>query len=918
MSTYIHGCTTSYNGCSITPTQTYKAGEDVTLTLEHQCNKCELLRVEVDGKVINVQDHKIVFEKLSADHVVDVYMTKPIKQAPTLGGQDTEGSYSITVNRYGGDKNFFTSNSRNIALDDTSDGSWSFKWDQKDSTYRLYNIKINGLTQWADGTAPQEGSFDKLKLVPGKNYVIDVYFWDKDDHNQDGKPENVIPDFSRPDQWVHVTTEIVGGAGEIDPGFAEKKTEENKQYEVNYKLENSKDYNNPDYMYYDIESVDVNGQQLTKDQYTTTNDGGNVKVTLKPTTDDAHVKVTVRPVAVPVETMTVSMQTNIVKDVDGNETSRETKVVDPNAGGTIFPSKSVGKYGNYTEIKATPNTVAGYKLKAFEVVDTSDQTKNVAWVWDGSGWQEKKVSDLSQWQLSALSLETEEAGEAEETADEQDVQNAPNQVIVSEPVTAAGDEQAAVAPEAGEATETGNDNGESGADGSAGADSGDPSLVQPAPDEQEVQSPALAEPPALPEEPEFVQNAPEVADAAVYQSESGLELAYAEDGVTNGPGNKENVFYEPVGDDSGATVGYVNLTDKQRVVAYFADSNTSNEDVEKTITKPKHEVRVEFEGAGSLTGTYTGAGAVDDNGSTTLSVGDWPKGYEFDSFEVDNPGNCTPGTMTDNAGKKELALSDITGPVTLKVKLKKTDVDSIKTPTPKSGFDKYYTVEAGVEGYGGLTLERKPSSNTIKEGGKYELSWTPKELDKPISADTNIPCIISFTVNGVEQPSFLGKVTGTGHFTIDAVDNDYMIKIKTVLLNEDVDDDGDPDYNIDDDGDGKPDRNVDTDGDGLPDTNVDTDDDGEPDVNVDTDGDGKPDVNIYDEDLDGTPDNVDPKGTNPPKPNVNVDTDGDGKPDLNVDTDGDGKPDVDIVDEDGDGKPDQTSTRTAPIRPSLT
>ncbi len=90
-----------------------------------------------------------------------------------------------------------------------------------------------------------------------------------------------------------------------------------------------------------------------------------------------------------------------------------------------------------------------------------------------------------------------------------------------------------------------------------------------------------------------------------------------------------------------------------------------------------------------------------------------------------------------------------------------------------------------------------------------------------------------------------------------------------IMINEDKNDDGIPDYNIDSDSDGKADLNIDSDGDGLADINIDLDHDGKADINIDLDGDLIPDIDI--------------------------DSNGDGKPDVNVDTDGDGKADQNII-----------------------
>ncbi len=965
VNTTVRGCTTSYNGCSVTPTQVYKAGSDVTITFNGPCKNCKILRVEVDGRKVNVTGNSVNFKQLSADHNVDVYVAP--KTAPSLGGKDTEGVYSITVNRYGGDSAYSTSGSRTIRMEDANDpdSDWTFQWDRGSSKHRIYSIKVDGLAYRGliDTRIEDTGKIDLLK---GKNHVVDVYFYDiETDPATPNEPEYVEPDFSRPDQWVSVTTEIVGGAGEIDPGFTAKKEKEGEEYEVNYALKNKTNYVDVDYMFYELEKIEVNNKQLSEGEYVTTPDGdGNVKVTLRPTTDDAHVKVTVKPVAVNVDTMTMTLKkqdvlgpdNNPVQDPDNPGTNlKETVLGNPTEGGTISSSKTVGKYGSYTTINAIPNSKAGFKLVAFERVDLTDPSKNESLVLNDDGsWVRKPVSELTALTPATFDLRTEEEPPANEVLSPDEATKAPeadqaDEAVFADPAVGndapAADDAAVKADEEKPEADADNASDEPAADADEGTNEADDEATDEPADEAEVVEPdptptttpeeaaAAAAPMALlslaPQDSvplyEDAVSTP-AADAGLFP----IEKAYAAEGE-NGPGKAENVFKTPqTHDDGSATVGYANLTEDQRVIAYFAANDVNQadtEDIIKTREEKSFPVTVTFEGAGDLGGTYTGAGMVAADGTTTVTFGDWPTGYKYDKVNVD--GKAEPTAVTDTAdGKKQITLNNVQGPVDVKVQLAKKAKDEDpdrhpETPVEKTGYEPRYRVTAMVEGYGGLVISRNPSSATVVAGSKnaknYELSWEPKDLKETVpGSNTNIPYITSFKVNGVEDPSKIGPVDAKGTYTIPNVDKDYQIKIKTVLLNEDVDGDGDPDYNIDDDGDGKPDRNVDTDGDGLPDTDVDTDDDGKPDVNIDTDDDGKPDVNIYDEDLDGTPDNVDPKGTNPPKPNVNVDTDGDGKPDLNVDTDGDGKPDVDIVDEDGDGKPDQIDPNSPnPPKPNV-
>ena len=66
------------------------------------------------------------------------------------------------------------------------------------------------------------------------------------------------------------------------------------------------------------------------------------------------------------------------------------------------------------------------------------------------------------------------------------------------------------------------------------------------------------------------------------------------------------MFRAPNGNSDGATVGYVNLTEGQRVIAYFGTNDITQADTEdliKTRDEKSFPVTVTFEGAGDLAGT---------------------------------------------------------------------------------------------------------------------------------------------------------------------------------------------------------------------------------------------------------------------------------------------------------------------------
>ncbi|MCI9525234.1 MAG: hypothetical protein HFF01_09465, partial [Erysipelotrichaceae bacterium] len=174
---------------------------------------------------------------------------------------------------------------------------------------------------------------------------------------------------------------------------------------------------------------------------------------------------------------------------------------------------------------------------------------------------------------------------------------------------------------------------------------------------------------------------------------------------------------------------------------------------------------------------------------------------------------------------------------------------------------------------------------TTSKGGSYPITGNPK------------------TMNG-KYPNYNFIFT----------DGKLMIE---GLIDKDVDDDGEPDFN-DPDGDGCPDLNIkwkdddgnwviingDRDYDGIPDLNIDSDGDGIPDLNIDTDKDGKPDINLVVlKKSDWKPTKCVVQSTTVKeeyctgtsvKPQINIDTDSDKIPNINIDNNGDMKADLNI------------------------
>ncbi|MCI8469039.1 MAG: hypothetical protein HFJ75_06080 [Eggerthellaceae bacterium] len=911
VTTALHGCT---HGSTITETQVKKPGEDAVVTW-NLCDKCTYLRADVDGQpVLNLTGNQVELRQLSRNHTVDVYVT-PTK-APSIGAGREAGFYTITVNRYGGDAAFTTSSTRKISASDAEamtdsqlEKAWTFSWDRGDSVHRIYEVKVNGTRRDLGMQVPDEGSFT---LRTKSDYVIDVYFFDlmdtpgSEEDDPDGNPDHdyVAPDLSRLDEWIHVNTKIVGGAGTIDPSFVAKKEAASTTHEVSYRLENSTNYGDPEYMFYAVESVTVNNEPH---DFVEESDDGNVKVTLT-TESDADVVVTVKPLFVNVTTNKVTM----------NDDGAGKAVLAPaNNGGSISASRTVGKYGDYVDIFAVP--AAGYRLHALDVTDvatgaTTTYTEEGG-MWTGRAADRTAARAAAQPEAQAqapAAAGADEAAAQEQAASGAEAAPAAAGVPASSPILAGVSAAVGGAQPVTPAADP--------TSGPETAASADPMLAAPAASPTEPADAPATEAPADDAAPLVAaDDANPQAAAAPEVGAAGITLAYADDTAPARPAY--NTFTAPstVTADGKVNLGFANITQDKAITAYFVKNEVSDDDsVDDVIDNlgSAHKVTLRFEGIAngkapvlaSTGGAIAddGTGYVADNGSTVVSWGDLSN-YEVESVTVN--GKTVP--VTGNS----LAINDITEDTDVVVTYRMKNQSKVTDVAP-TGFSDKHVVTTKVTGIG--TLKVTPTT-TVEAGTDHVVSW---KLAAPETGEggkaINRPYIMSFKINGEEQPAYHGAVDADGAHTFKALDADQLVEIHAILLDEDADGDGKPDYNIDTDGDGDPDLNVDTDGDGLPDLNVDTDGDGEPDVNVDTDGDGKPDENIVDRDNDGQPENVDPLDKDADKrPNVNVvvpdPTDPDKKKLLNEDTDGDGKPDLNIVDENLDGKSDPIDPANPPL-----
>lgn len=306
--TAIVGCPDG--SCTITDTKRVQKGEDATVAWT-LAEGYKIAKITVDGlDFSNLDTTSIDFKGILADHEVVVTVSK----LPTIGGEKTDGQYTVTVNRYGGDGKSSVSKSATMEYNDT----YQLTWDSGDN-YKLYKIFVDGVEQTAPAMLKDSGTRSYRVRA---NMVIDVYFTDKDDDGTD------VPVYSE-DEFIKVTTKIEGGPGEITGGAV---IEKDSDYNVGWTLDmNNSDPEADDYTYYEVVDVIVNGESKGKDL---------TDVELKNIKKDTDIVVKVQPV---------------FYDID----------LYKYGSGTISASKTVYKGQSYLDIQAAP--AAGYSISKIVV-----------------------------------------------------------------------------------------------------------------------------------------------------------------------------------------------------------------------------------------------------------------------------------------------------------------------------------------------------------------------------------------------------------------------------------------------------------------------------------------------------------------------------------------------------------------------
>lgn len=884
---------------TITETTNLKAGANHSVTWNK--GNYEISKIVVDGIDYDINSTKnVVFNGISANHEVVITLSK----LPSIGGGTTEGHYTITVNKYGGDENC-TVEPGTTVVDPEKTKSVTVKWNPggNNSKYEVYKVFIDGVEK-TDVVSNKQGTHKiGSNTEPiSANHVVDVYFKEKDADEPNYSPDSP--------ENVKVTTQINGGPGTITGGAVlEKESDYTVEWGVNnnssgQEIDGTLDNESKDtaYTHYELVSVTVDGVEHKPAE-------GEQSIKLNGITKDTDVQVNIKPVnylvntsITPVGKNRVSQSRvlwkgqsyiNIMADIDPSQ-KLVMVVVDDEISNPEMTWKAEASEGAQTKQQAAQiqsedtgitasdaatNNQPAAATKIPVPADQSDQPMDEENAVDESVSEE---ADIVEDQATTEDEETAVLGElfndevlmrSAEAADGPEITVDPNTQRVS--IKNIGENHTVRFYTIGE------------------DDPYDP-------DDSDQQKDIINQYRDVTVNYVDQNGNPIAGQPGMTQSVKKGDPAKAEWSVPAGYELQEVTVNEVPTEAPNGSIDFTSLNDNTTVVVKLKKT-LPNED--KTIpndSDPTYTVETSLQGgAGTISGSGTYSENVDADVSWTVADPETDEvKYVFVNGKKVDPSDMTTtenGGSFSFVGKNAVANNDGEHTVVVVIGPK----DKIPTNVDKDGDGKPDT-NIDPDGDG------KPDINIDKDGdGEPDINIVPPKKDEngdpiPVDPEKDKP-VVNVDTDGDGKPDVNIDTDGDGKPDINIVDEDGdgtpdpvdpkdpkkpNVNVDTdgdgkPDINKDTTGDGKPDTDIDTDGDGKPDLNEDNDGDGVPDTDVDTDGDGKPDVNVDVDGDGTPDINIVDEDGDGTPDPVKP-GTKP-TPTINVDTNGDGIPDDNID-----------------------------------
>ena len=253
-------------GATITPSANIVKGETAQVSWAPG-EDTYVASVEVDGKRIDTNARDFSFANMSNNHVVVVTLA----EIPVIKAQTTAGYYTVTVNKYGATAGLEASDSLVTMKGDSPTVTWSVK-----PGYAIKSVAIDGAKISQEQIDAGFYTFASIS----KNHAVDIVV------------ESQTAGASLSPDDLQVTTKIEGGPGTITGGSTIARGE---NYQVAWQpvIQTTTDRSDPNYAVYEVESVTVNGSQVTGIdnglELSNIKENKNVVVTLKPVTYDVTI-----------------------------------------------------------------------------------------------------------------------------------------------------------------------------------------------------------------------------------------------------------------------------------------------------------------------------------------------------------------------------------------------------------------------------------------------------------------------------------------------------------------------------------------------------------------------------------------------------------------------------------------------------
>jgi uncharacterized repeat protein (TIGR02543 family) len=908
INTSLTGCITG--NCYITPTQRKALGTNASVKLTLGDSNCYVEKVTFDG--VEMTDYSdllsndgLVFANLTSNHTIEV----ELGNMPSLGGTSTPGKYTITVNRYGGQKD---ANGKDVSVSPTgvvnSGESYKVLWNGSEDgvtyggndDYEVYKVLVDGQSV----NSKNDKEFASLSYYQFKNisenHVVDVYFKAKtkaaattpstgDVVDENGKSTDPNGDGSDiTDGSTGTTGDVTDPTDPTDPtnngggNSGDDTTGDTEEPDHNGGTNSDGD---PLYSNFLAVNTKITGGPGTITGNAFLEEGQSYDVSWNINDGSSEAKNSDNYSCYEVESVTVTSGSDTVV-LSEDEVRSGALRVDEISENTHITVKLAAAKNDVTISSFGPGTV---NKSSKTVWKGQDYTGITAKPNSGSVISKVIINGKVVYSLRDGILEAKEAVQDKDSTEDKDATVATQSLDSVFSLLDDGDEN-------------GQQNEES-----EGQDETDSTAV-----DQTVSHTT-----------NFSQSDIDLINI----TEDQLIQIYFEpvNVATGAVSSTTTTTTTPEADDPGQTEGKPITTTPR---GYVEEEPTTPSDDEPT-------------GNGSGTGkgsdnenNDTGSNVDGGDENTNTPDGSDPVGGQENSQE--NPGNTpdsgneTPDENTDgdeeggntneepaktkyvvdvdndNDGKPDTNI-DLNGDGIPDVNI---DYDGDGIPETNVVVDENGKLVTDIPfTVGDSTTYPKPSVNIDTDGdGWPDVNVVEGSTEKPsakdyVEIDTDGIPIYKPTINVIPATD------DEGNIKTDDDGNVVPAKVDDIIgITKGDEPEPKPTVNIDSDGDGFPDVNVDTDGDGLPDLNIiDTDKDGIPDTDpYNPNGSLKtPTVNVVDYDHDGTPDTyIYDENGDPKDPNVNVDTTGDHKPDLNLDTTGNGIPDLNIVDKDGNGQPD--------------